>query len=76
MERKLKQIVMDWRKAENDDERFKLMKMMQALLFRQKEKQSQEKKKTRPYRAKQSDTDIKFGEWLKKQGLVKEKING
>lgn len=47
MERKLKQIVMDWRKAVNDEERFKLMKTMQALLFRQKEKQVQEKKKTK-----------------------------
>lgn len=47
MERKLKQIVVDWRKAENDEERFKLMKTMQALLFRQKEKQVQEKKRNR-----------------------------
>ncbi|HYE54449.1 MAG TPA: MutS2/Smr-associated SH3 domain-containing protein [Chitinophagaceae bacterium] len=43
MERKLKQIVFDWRKAENEDDKKQLMKQMQALLFRQKEKQVVEK---------------------------------
>ncbi len=35
MERKLKQIILDWRKAENKQE---VIKQMQALLFNQKEK--------------------------------------
>ncbi|HET9054483.1 MAG TPA: MutS2/Smr-associated SH3 domain-containing protein, partial [Cyclobacteriaceae bacterium] len=43
MERKLKQIIFDWRKAENDDDKRGLMKQMQALLFKQKEKQVVEK---------------------------------
>jgi len=42
MERKLKQIIFDWRKAENKDE---VIKQMQALLFKQKEKQANEKTK-------------------------------
>ena len=40
MERKLKQIIFDWRKVENKQE---LIKQMQALLFRQKEKPISEK---------------------------------
>ncbi|HEY0677549.1 MAG TPA: DNA mismatch repair protein MutS [Chitinophagaceae bacterium] len=43
MERKLKQIVFDWRKAENEEDKKSLMKQMQALLFKQKEKQVVEK---------------------------------
>ncbi|MFI5157057.1 MAG: DNA mismatch repair protein MutS, partial [Chitinophagales bacterium] len=42
MERKLKQILIDWRKTENKQE---LIKQMQALLFKQKEKQQNEKVK-------------------------------
>ncbi|MFI5125138.1 MAG: DNA mismatch repair protein MutS, partial [Chitinophagales bacterium] len=42
MERKLKQIIFDWRKAENKQE---VMKQMQALLFQQKEKPVSEKVK-------------------------------
>lgn len=45
MERKLKQIVFDWRKAENTEDKKQLMKEMQALLFKQKEKQVVEKAK-------------------------------
>jgi DNA mismatch repair protein MutS2 len=44
-ERKLKQIVFDWRKAENAADKNQLMKQMQALLFKQKEKQVAEKAK-------------------------------
>lgn len=44
-ERKLKQIVFDWRKAENASDKNQLMKQMQALLFKQKEKQVVEKAK-------------------------------
>jgi DNA mismatch repair protein MutS2 len=40
MERKLKQIIFDWRKAENKDE---VIKQMQRLLFKQKEKTTNEK---------------------------------
>ena len=43
MERKLKQIVFDWRKAENPEDKKQLMKQLQALLFKQKEKQVVEK---------------------------------
>lgn len=43
MERKLKQNVFDWRKAENAEDKKQLMKQMQALLFKQKEKQVVEK---------------------------------
>jgi DNA mismatch repair protein MutS2 len=43
MERKLKQIILDWRKAETSEDKRELLKQMQALLFRQKEKQSAEK---------------------------------
>lgn len=45
MERKLKQIVFDWRKAESAEDKKQLMKQMQALLFKQKEKQVVEKAK-------------------------------
>jgi DNA mismatch repair protein MutS2 len=40
MERKLRQIVFDWRKAEDKNE---VIKQMQSLLFKQKEKQVNEK---------------------------------
>ncbi|HUB60911.1 MAG TPA: MutS2/Smr-associated SH3 domain-containing protein [Puia sp.] len=40
MERKLRQIVLDWRKAEDKNE---VIKQMQALLFKQKEKQVNER---------------------------------
>ena len=40
MERKLKQIIFDWRKAENKSE---VIKQMQGLLFKQKEKLVNEK---------------------------------
>ena len=38
MERKLKQIVFDWRKAGTDQEKMAMMKQIQAMLFKQKEK--------------------------------------
>ena len=45
MERKLKQVVFDWRRAESDQDKKQLMKNLHALLFSQKEKQVTEKKK-------------------------------
>lgn len=45
MERKLKQIIFDWRKAENQDDKKELIKQMQALLFKQNQKQVNEKVK-------------------------------
>ncbi len=51
MERKLKQIIFDWRKAENKNE---VIKQMQTLLFNQKEKQVNEKVKKK--------FDLKFTE--------------
>ena len=43
MERKLKQIVFDWRRTESQEDKTALIKQMQALLFKQKEKQVKEK---------------------------------
>ena len=45
MERKLKQIVFDWRKAESAEDKKELMKQMQALLFKQHHQQATEKVK-------------------------------
>ena len=45
MERKLKQIVFDWRRTEKEEDKKLLMKNMQALLFMQKDKQVKEKTK-------------------------------
>jgi DNA mismatch repair protein MutS2 len=45
MERKLKQVVFDWRRSESDQDKKQLMKNLHALLFNQKEKQVTEKKK-------------------------------
>lgn len=45
MERKLKQIVFDWKKSENTDDKKELIKQMQGLLFHQKVKQKDEKVK-------------------------------
>jgi DNA mismatch repair protein MutS2 len=43
MERKLKQLVLDWRKADNHDDKRDLMKQVQMLLFNQNKQQSNEK---------------------------------
>jgi DNA mismatch repair protein MutS2 len=43
MERKLKQLVLDWRKADNQDDKRELMKQVQILLFNQNKQQSNEK---------------------------------
>ena len=45
MERKLKQIVFDWRRMESQEDKTVLMKQMHAMLFKQKEKQVKEKAK-------------------------------
>ena len=45
MERKLKQVVFDWRKAESQEDKRELMKQLHALLFTQKQQQIVEKKK-------------------------------
>ena len=45
MERKLKQIVFDWRRTERDEDKKILLKNIQVLLFNQKEKQVKEKQK-------------------------------
>jgi DNA mismatch repair protein MutS2 len=45
MERKLKQVVFDWRRSESEQDKKQLMKNLHALLFTQKEKQVTEKKK-------------------------------
>ncbi|MGE5106540.1 MAG: endonuclease MutS2 [Sphingobacteriales bacterium] len=43
MERKLKQIVNDWRRLEDKEDKKELIKHLQSLLFKQKEKQAGEK---------------------------------
>ncbi|MBA4166964.1 MAG: DNA mismatch repair protein MutS [Chitinophagaceae bacterium] len=45
MERKLKQIVFDWKKAESSDDKKELINQMQGLLFHQQVKQRDEKVK-------------------------------
>lgn len=45
MERKLKQVVFDWRRAQDQEDKRELMKQLHALLFVQKEKQVTEKVK-------------------------------
>lgn len=45
MERKLKQIVIDWRKAEGQEDKRELMKQLQLLLFAQRQQQVSDKKK-------------------------------
>lgn len=45
MERKLKQVVLDWRKAENAEDKKELMKNLKELLFKQNVKQRDEKVK-------------------------------
>lgn len=45
MERKLKQVVFDWRKTESDEDKKQLIKQMHALLFNQNQKQVAEKVK-------------------------------
>lgn len=43
MERKLKQLTIDWRKAEGQDDKRALIRQMQQLLFRQQQQQKAEK---------------------------------
>jgi DNA mismatch repair protein MutS2 len=43
MERTLKQLVFDWKKAEGEDDKKELVRQMHALLFKQHQKQSTEK---------------------------------
>jgi DNA mismatch repair protein MutS2 len=45
MERKLKQLVFDWKKAESQEDKKDLIKQMHALLFKQHQKQATEKVK-------------------------------
>lgn len=45
MERKLKQIVVDWKKAEDEENKAELIRQMRTLLFRQHQQQATEKVK-------------------------------
>ncbi len=45
MERKLKQVVFDWKRMDAEEDKKQLIKNLQALLFNQKEKQVKEKAK-------------------------------
>jgi DNA mismatch repair protein MutS2 len=63
MERKLKQIIFDWRKAENKSE---VIQQMQALLFNQKEKPRSEKiKKKFDEKYIEVDGNIRVGDTVK-----------
>lgn len=63
MERKLKQIVYDWRKAEGSENKKELMKQLQALLFKQHQQQATEKvKKKVSSKYEETGNDIKVGE--------------
>ena len=63
MERKLKQIIFDWRKAENQEDKKELIRQMQALLFRQNQKQANEKvKKKFNSKYQQLEVDITVGQ--------------
>jgi len=75
MERKLRQIILDWRKSENKNE---VIQQMQSLLFKQKEKQVNEKVKKK-FDSKYTEVggDVQVGEkvMMKKNhqvGTVKE----
>ncbi len=62
MERKLKQVVFDWRKAESNDDKKELMKQMHALLFNQNQKQVADKvKKTINLKYDEVGGDINVG---------------
>src|SRR5579871_5974237 len=75
MERKLRQIIFDWRKAEDKNE---VIQQMQALLFKQKEKQVNEKvRKKFDARYMEVGGDVQVGDkvMMKKNhqvGLIKE----
>ena len=62
MERKLKQIVFDWRKAEKEEDKKELMKQMQALLFKQHHQHATEKvKKKLSSKYEETGGDIRVG---------------
>jgi DNA mismatch repair protein MutS2 len=75
MERKLKQIIFDWRKAENKED---VIRQMQALLFNQKEKPVAEKvKKKFDAKYQEIDGEIQAGSSVKLKkshqfGIVRE----
>ncbi|MEO7561435.1 MAG: MutS2/Smr-associated SH3 domain-containing protein, partial [Ferruginibacter sp.] len=75
MERRLKAMVIEWRKAENKDE---VIKMIHALLFNQKEKMHKEKQhKKINEKFEEIGGDIKIGDKVKMKqnrqvGIVKE----
>jgi len=65
MERKLKQTVNDWRRAENEQDKKMLMKNLHALLFNQKEKQVKEKvKKKLDSKYREIEGEPKIGDFV------------
>lgn len=78
MERRLKAMVIEWRKAEDKDA---VVKMIHALLFRQKEKMTQEKQQKKiSEKYEEIGGDVKVGDKVRMKqnrstGVVKE-ING
>jgi len=64
-ERKLKQMVVDWRRSANDENKKELIKQMQLLLFKQNQQQSTEKVKKK--------LDSKYAE-VKAEIMVGQKV--
>ncbi|HSB93271.1 MAG TPA: MutS2/Smr-associated SH3 domain-containing protein [Flavitalea sp.] len=63
MERKLRQLVMDWKRAEGEDERKELIRQLQILLFKQGQQQSTEKvKKKINSKYKEIDAEVVVGQ--------------
>jgi DNA mismatch repair protein MutS2 len=78
MERKLKQIIFDWRKADNQDDKRELMKQLQILLFKQNQQNVNEKVKKKigsKYEVIEAEIEIGHKVLMKKNhqvGIVKE----
>lgn len=78
MERKLKQIIFDWRKTDNQDDKRELMKQLQILLFKQNQQNVNEKVKKKigsKYEMVEAEIEIGHKVLMKKNhqvGVVKE----
>ena len=75
MERKLKALVFDWKRSENKED---VIKTIQALLFKQREKQVNEKQQKKiDKRFEETGGEVKIGDKVKMKqsknlGIVKE----
>jgi DNA mismatch repair protein MutS2 len=63
MERKLRQLVMDWKRAEGEDNKKELIQQLQILLFKQGQQQSTEKvKKKLNSKYKETGAEVEVGQ--------------